>query len=216
MSEFESVDLPNLDAIGDDPKLAQQALNKLNADPRFRKAYYEAGNHPQFADVHESVTALHKVIHRDGDGRPALEQAMEQGLEQQQQAQAGLVERGQKVMQELADLNFQADEIPGDISEPEVWGLETQALAAQGKTDEVITAISRRLEQNPRLPDSIRQNLGLWKEMTETAEAGEWADKLLLLALREIVAAERGRLGLKPRAGKKNSNEDNDDTVGKE
>lgn len=201
-------EVPSLDGI-DGADQADAAIRQLNAawaaDPQHP---YINGNHAQNRDFTEYANRLYRIKYEEADERPAKEQAMAAGLEAQQEQQAGLVERGKKIMETLADLNFTEDEIPADISEVEVFALEMQGLGAQGKIDEVITAISRRLEQNRQLPDSIRQNLGLWKEMTETAEGGQWADKLLLLALREIVDAERGRLGLKPRTGKKNGNKD--------
>jgi hypothetical protein len=170
-------DVPDTDGIYS-AEQADKAIRRLEADiqqnpqhPIWHKTS------PVQEDWLEYQRRLYQIKHQDDDGLTPLQKEMKAGLTQQQDEQYDRVERGEELMGELVDAGFEPADIPEDLSEAELAGLETQLMAARGQWDEVEERARIVLEKIPALPASARKLVDDFRRSTDEDEKIELVGK---------------------------------------
>ena len=159
--------LPDLSNIVT-PEEAAAKLNEIDAAWVTDNQHpYTNSGHVQHANWQEAVNKLYRVKFQDADPRTPLQRAMAEGMERQGQDQADRVQRGQDLMAELESEGFERADVPDDLSEAEVLGLQAQLWAARGQYDEVDRLTKTALEQLPGLPSDVRDLCNDFKDADE-------------------------------------------------
>jgi hypothetical protein len=149
--EIKSYDLPNAENLL--PDEAEQVLNKLHAeaiaDPQHP---YTNKQHPQNKDFVSVMSKLHEI--KTENYISPIEQACQEALDIQAEKQNKLVAEAQAEMEKLAELGFDAEEIPDDIQPFQLRGLQEQRLHAEGDFNTLMPMIEKDL-QDLRLYDDL-------------------------------------------------------------
>lgn len=173
--------LPDITNI-ETPEQADAKLNEINASwVKDNLHPFTNTGHVQHENWQNAVNALYRIKFADADERTPLQRAMAEAMESQEAGQADRVQQGQDLMDELVSEGLERAEIPGDLTEAEVLGLQAQLMASRGKWSGVEKMMRIALEQLPGLPSDVRDLCNDFKDVTDEDEK---------LAYVEVIARE--------------------------
>ena len=201
MSENAPIDLPDLGNISS-PEEAQTTLNRLHADGRFMQVYLNEPGHPQYGDMSKTMTHLYRTIHADTpDPHNRIQDAMKEGLEQQQQEQESRVEHIRGMLNELnTEHGLEIDEeVFEDATPSEEKAVEVFLNAKKGDWGKVDDALEAAMA--PRsVPRELLEAWHAYRDIPPSDPVEKFNAALPIV--QHLRDSDRRALGLPPREPK--------------